>query len=47
VTTLSEAEIKMKLRCNVYDDATIKKKCNIQCRAERYLLIAVLNLALF
>jgi len=47
VTTFSETETKMKLRCNVHDDVTVKEKCNIQSRAERYSLIAVLSSALF
>jgi len=40
-------EAKMKLRCNVYDDITVKKKCNVQCRAERYSLFVILNSAFF
>jgi len=47
VITLLRAEIKMKSECNVYDDATVKKECNVQCRAERYSLIVILSSALF
>ena len=47
VTTFLRIEAKIKLRCNVYDDATAKKKCCVWCRAERYLLIIVLSSALF
>ena len=37
----------MKLRCNVCNDAITEEICGVQCRAERYLLITVLNSALF
>ncbi len=40
-------ETKMKLRCNVYNDITVKEKCNVQYKAERYSLIIILNLMLF
>ncbi len=42
-----ETEIKTELRCNMCDDVTVKEKCNIQYKAERYLLIIVLSLMLF
>ncbi len=42
-----EAETKTELRCNVCDDITVKEKCDVQCRAERYLLIIILSLVLF
>ncbi len=41
------AETKMKLRHNVCNDATVKEKCDVQCRAERCLLIVILSLMLF
>ncbi len=47
VMILLEAEMKTKLRYNVYNNVTVKEKCNVWCRAERYSLIAVLNLAHF
>jgi len=39
--------MKMKLKCNVCNDATIKEEYNIQHKAERYSLIIVLSLILF
>jgi len=39
--------IKMKLRYNVYNNVTVKEKCCIQHRAEKYSLIMILNLTLF
>ncbi len=45
--TFSEAEAKIELECNVCNDIIIKEECNIQCRAERYLLIVILDSALF
>ena len=45
--TSLRAEVKMKLRCNVCDDIIIKKKYNVQCRAERYSLIVISDSALF
>jgi len=47
VMTFLEIEMKMKLRHNVYDNATVKEKYNVQCRAERYSLIVILSSALF
>jgi len=41
------AEMKMKLRHNVYNDITVKEECDVQCRAERCLLIMILSLVLF
>ncbi len=40
-------EIKTELRCNVYDDIIAEEECCVWCRAERYLLIIILNLILF
>jgi len=40
-------EMRMKLRCNVYNDIIVKEKCNVQYRAERYSLIIILNSVLF
>ncbi len=45
--TFLRAETKIELRCNVCNDVTVKEVCNVQHRAERYSLIAVLNLVLF
>jgi len=45
--TLSEIEIKIELRCNVCNDVIVKEECNVWCKAERYLLIIVLDSALF
>ncbi len=45
--TFLRTEMKMKLRCNVCNDATVKEKYCIQYKAEKYLLIIVLNLMLF
>jgi len=39
--------IKTELRYNVCNDVTVKEECNMQHRAERCLLIVVLNLILF
>jgi len=45
--TLSEAETKTELRYNVCDDATVKEKCDMQYRTERYSLITVSDSVLF
>ncbi len=45
--TFLRVEIKIKLKCNVCDDITVKEKCCIWCKAERYSLIIILNLTLF
>jgi len=45
--TLLRAEIKMKLRCNVCNDATVKEECDIQYKVEKCLLIMILSLMLF
>ena len=45
--TLSETEAKMKSECNVCDNATVKEKCDIQCKAERCSLIVVLDSVFF
>jgi len=47
VTTSLRAEMKMKLRHNVYDDVTVKEECDVWCKAERYSSIIILDLALF
>ncbi len=47
ITTSLRTEIKIKLRHNVYDDTTAEEECCIQCRAERYSLIMILNSVLF
>ncbi len=45
--TFLKTEAKIELRCNVYNDVTVKEKCCIQYRAERYSLIIVLSLTFF
>ncbi len=40
-------EIKMKLKCNICNDAIIEEECNIQYKAERYSLIVILSSVLF
>ncbi len=47
MTTFLRAEAKMKLRYNVCNNIIVKEECDIQCRAERYSLIMILDLALF
>ena len=42
-----EIEIKTELRCNVYNDVTVKEKCCIWCKVKKYSLIIILNLTLF
>ena len=45
--TSLETEVKTKSEHNVCDDVTVKEKCNIQHRTERYLLIVILDSVLF
>ncbi len=45
--TFLRAEAKIELRCNVCNDITAEEECDVWCRAEKYSLIAVLNLMLF
>jgi len=45
--TSSETEMKMKSGHNVCDDITVKEKCNIWCKAERYSSITVSDLMFF
>ncbi len=45
--TSLRTEVKMKLRCNVCDDITVKEECYIWCKAERYSLIMISDSALF
>jgi len=45
--TSLRTETKIKLRCNVCNDITVKEKCNVWCRAERYSLIVILDLMFF
>ncbi len=47
MTTFLRVRVKTKLRHNVCDDTTVKEKCDVQYRAERYSLITVLNLIFF
>jgi len=39
--------MKTELRCNVYDDVIVKEECDVQCRAERYSLVMILNSVFF
>ncbi len=45
--TFLRAETKIKLRCNVCNNVTVKEECDMQCKAERYSLIIILNSILF
>jgi len=45
--TFLRTETKIKLRCNVCNDVTAKKKYCIWYRVERYSLIIILDLTLF
>ena len=47
VMTFLRAEMKTELRCNVYDDVIVKEECDVQCRAERYSLVIILNSVFF
>jgi len=47
VMTFLRIEMKTELRYNVYNDVIVKEECCIQCKAERYSLIIILNLILF
>ncbi len=42
-----EIEIKTELRCNVYNDVTVKEKCCIWCKVKKCSSIIILNLTLF
>ncbi len=45
--TFLKIKVKIKLRCNVYNDVTAEKKCCIWFKVEKYSLIIILNLMLF
>ena len=45
--TFLRAEIKMKLKCNICNDITVKEECNVQYKTERYSLIIILSSAFF
>jgi len=45
--TFLRIEVKIELKCNVYNNVVMKEKYCIWCRAERYSLIIVSDLTLF